>query len=264
MRGYLDFAASAAKEAGLFLKKNLHKRHSVYYKGEINIVTDEDRKSEEMILGRISREFPGHDILSEESDARESGAEFRWIVDPLDGTTNYAHGFPVFCVSIALQRRGETVMGCIYNPMLEEMFTADAGSGAFLNGERIRVSAVADFSKSFLATGFPYDLRTDRNNNINYFVALAKRTLAIRRAGSAALDLAYTAAGRFDGFWELKLHPWDTAAAVLLVKEAGGKVSDIRGEKHTMESISIAASNGLIHSELIKILSGTDPLEKNF
>lgn len=264
MVGYLDFAVSAAKEAGLFLKKNLHKRHSVHYKGEINIVTDEDRKSEEMILGRISREFPGHDILSEESDARESGAEFRWIVDPLDGTTNYAHGFPVFCVSMALQRSGETVIGCIYNPMLDEMFTARAGSGAFLNGERIRVSPVADFSKSFLATGFPYDLRTDRNNNINYFVALAKKTLAVRRAGSAALDLAYTAAGRFDGFWELKLHPWDTAAATLLVREAGGTVTDISGGEHTLRSGSIAATNGLIHSELIQTLSGIDPIEKNF
>lgn len=264
MRGYLDFAVSAAKEAGLFLKKNLHKGHSVHYKGEINIVTDEDRKSEEMILGRISREFPGHDILSEESAARGSGAEFRWIVDPLDGTTNYAHGFPVFCVSMALQRNGVTIVGCVYNPMLDEMFTARAGSGAFLNGDRIRVSDTADFSKSFLATGFPYDLRTDRNNNINYFVVLAKKTLAIRRAGSAALDLAYTAAGRFDGFWELKLHPWDTAAAILLMQEAGGKVTDIAGSEHTLGSASIAATNGLIHSELIKTLSGIEPLEKIF
>lgn len=264
MGGYLEFAVSAAQEAGLFLKRNLHKKHSVQYKGEINIVTDEDRKSEEMIINRITREFPGHDILSEESAARESGAEFRWIVDPLDGTTNYAHGFPVFCVSIALQRNGDTVTGCIYNPMLDEMFTAEAGSGAFLNREKIMVSSVADFSKSFLATGFPYDLRTNRNNNINYFIALAKRTLAIRRAGSAALDLAYTAAGRFDGFWELKLHPWDTAAGLLMVKEAGGKVSEISGGIYTLDSDSVAASNGLIHSELIGQLSGIDPFEKIF
>ncbi|MEN6466758.1 MAG: inositol monophosphatase family protein [Syntrophaceae bacterium] len=261
---YLDFAVSAAREAGLFLKTNLHKRHSIQYKGEINIVTDADRKSEEMILRRIEREFPGHDILSEESDALERGSEFRWIVDPLDGTTNYAHGFPVFCVSIALQRNGEIVMGCIYNPMLDEMFTAEAGSGALLNGGKISVSDVADFSKSFLATGFPYDLRTDRNNNINYFVSLAKQTLAVRRAGSAALDLAYTAAGRFDGFWELKLHPWDTAAALLMVKEAGGKVSDISGREYTLGSGSIAASNGLIHAELLARLAGIDPLEKIF
>jgi len=264
MGGYLDFAVSAAKESGLFLKSNLHERHSIQYKGEINIVTDADRKSEEMILTRISREFPAHDILSEESDARDSGAEFRWIIDPLDGTTNYAHGFPVFCVSIALQKKRETIVGCVFNPMLDEMFTVEAGCGAFLNGEKIRVSSVVDFSKSFLATGFPYDLRTNRNNNMNYFTALAKRTLAVRRAGSAALDLAYTAAGRFDGFWELKLHPWDTAAGMLMVQEAGGKVSDICGGQYTLESDSIAASNALIHDELIRQLSGIDPIEKIF
>lgn len=264
MGDYLDFAVSAAREAGLFLKSNLHKRRSIQYKGEINIVTDADRKSEEMILGRISREFPRHDVIAEESEPRDSGAEFRWIIDPLDGTTNYAHGFPVFCVSLALQRSGEIILGCVYNPMLDEMFTAQKGSGAFLNGGRIRVSEVRDFSQSFLATGFPYDLRTDRNNNINYFVSLAKRTLAVRRAGSAALDLAYTAAGRFDGFWELKLHPWDTAAGLLLVREAGGQVSDISGGEYSLDSKSLAASNGLIHSELIQTLSGIDPFEKIF
>jgi myo-inositol-1(or 4)-monophosphatase len=264
MGDYLDFAVSAATEAGRFLKSNLHEKRSIRYKGEIDIVTDADRKSEEMILERINRKFPRHDILAEESEARDSGAEFRWIIDPLDGTTNYAHGFPVFCVSMALQRNGEIIAGCIYNPMLDEMFTAEAGSGAFLNGGRLRVSAVRDFSKSFLATGFPYDLRTDRNNNINYFVSLAKRTLAVRRAGSAALDLAYTAAGRFDGFWELKLHPWDTAAGLLLVREAGGEVSDIHGGEYCLNSKSIAASNGLIHAELIAQLTGIDPLEKFF
>ncbi len=264
MEAYLDFAVSTAREAGQFLKSNLHKKHSIQYKGEINIVTDADRKSEEMILSRIRREFPGHDILSEESEALERGSEFRWIVDPLDGTTNYAHGFPVFCVSIALQKSGDIVAGCVYNPMLDEMFTAVAGAGAFLNGGRIRVSPVNDFSRSFLATGFPYDLRTDRNNNINYFVSLAKKTLAVRRAGSAALDLAYTAAGRFDGFWELKLHPWDTAAALLMVREAGGRVSDIAGREYTLGSGSIAASNGLIHAVLLSELAGIDPLEKIF
>lgn len=264
MEGYLDFAVSAAMEAGLFLKNNLHRKHSIQYKGEINIVTDADRKSEEMILSRITREFPGHDIITEESDARESGAEFRWIIDPLDGTTNYAHGFPVFCVSIALQRNGDTIAGCIFNPMLDEMFTVETGCGAFLNGKKIRVSSVGDFSKSFLATGFPYDLRTNRDNNINYFVTLAKRTLAVRRAGSAALDLAYTAAGRFDGFWELRLHPWDTAAGMLMVKEAGGVVTDISGGPYRLESGSIAASNGLLHDEFLRELSGIDPIEKIF
>lgn len=262
MGRYLELAVTAAMEAGKFLKSNLNRGHSITYKGEINIVTDKDRKSEEMIAGRISSEFPGHDIISEESAFRQKGSGYRWIIDPLDGTTNYAHGYPVFCVSIALQHGEGIIMGCIYNPMLDELFTAEAGSGAFLNSERIHVSSVRDFSRSFLATGFPYDLRTDPDNNINYFTALAKRTLAIRRAGSAALDLAYTAAGRFDGFWELKLSPWDVAAGSLLVNEAGGQVSDIFGSSHTLESHSLAASNGLIHQELIAALSGIDPIEK--
>lgn len=262
MVNFLEFAVSAAREAGLFLKENINRAHEIEYKGEINIVTDADRGSEEMLMAGISREFPGHDIMSEESRFNDSGAEYRWIIDPLDGTTNYAHGYPVFCVSIALERRGETILGCIYNPMLDELFTAEAGCGAFLNGKRMRVSGIADFSRSFLATGFPYDLRDDRNNNLNYFTALAKRTLAIRRAGSAALDLAYTAAGRFDGFWELKLSAWDTAAGTLMIREAGGTVSDITGRPYSLASPSLAASNGIIHAELISALAGIDPLEK--
>lgn len=262
MTDFPAFAVSLAKEAGLFLKENLNKRHEIKYKGEINIVTAEDKASEAMIMERIRREFPAHDIMSEESAFLDSGAEYRWIVDPLDGTTNYAHGYPVFCVSIALQRKGEIVLGCIYNPMLDELFTSESGSGAFLNGEEIRVSSVTDFSRSFLATGFPYDLRQGGNNNLNYFIGLAKRTLAIRRAGSAALDLAYTAAGRFDGFWELKLNPWDTAAGILLVREAGGEVSEISGQRYSLQSPSLAATNGLIHSEMIRVLAGIDPIER--
>ncbi len=161
----------------------------------------------------------------------------------------------VFCVSIALQHREEIIMGCIYNPMLDELFTAEAGSGAFLNGERIHVSSVRDFSRSFLATGFPYDLRTDPDNNINYFTALAKRTLAIRRAGSAALDLAYTAAGRFDGFWELKLSPWDVAAGSLLVLEAGGLIGDLTGEGDYLHGGQVIAANPKIFVQIVKELS---------
>ena len=261
MGRYLELAVAAAMEAGKFLKINLNRGHSITYKGEINIVTDKDRKSEEMIAGRISREFPGHDIISEESAFRQKGSGYRWIIDPLDGTTNYAHGYPVFCVSIALQHREGIITGCIYNPMLDELFTAEAGSGAFLNGERIHVSSVRDFSRSFLATGFPYDLRTDPDNNINYFTALAKRTLAIRRAGSAALDLAYTAAGRFDGFWELKLMPWDTAAGWLLVTEAGGVVTDLYGGPYGLRSPHILAGNGLINGEMLHVIAETDPLD---
>ncbi len=261
MDRFLEFAVAVARESGNFLKEHLYSLHTVGFKGEINIVTGEDRKSEDMIIKRIRREFPAHDILTEESLNADTGAEYKWIIDPLDGTTNYAHGHPVFCVSVALQRKGEVLLGCVFNPMLDELFVAEKGSGAYLNGARIRVSDVTDLGRGFLATGFPYDIRTDRNNNINYFVAMAKRSLAIRRAGSAALDLAYTAAGRFDGFWELKLSPWDTAAGAILVEEAGGLVTDISGNDFLLSSPHIIASNGKIHSDIIKSLRAVDPLE---
>ncbi len=259
MNDLKKFAVSIAHEAGAFLKERFGGRHVIDYKGEINIVTEADRLSEEILKSKIHREFPDHGILAEESPEIDSRSDYRWIIDPLDGTTNYAHGYPVFCVSIALEQKGKAILGVVYNPMLDETFTAEPGQGAFLNGERISVSRTEDLSRSLLATGFPYDIRENRDNNLNYFVSMATRAQAIRRAGSAALDLAYLASGRFDGFWELRLKPWDTAAATLLVREAGGIVSDLSGGSFSLESTSVLASNGIIHQEMLSVFTNTDP-----
>jgi myo-inositol-1(or 4)-monophosphatase len=260
--GLREFIEKTAREAGALLRGRLYERHDVHYKGEINIVTEADRLSEELIVERISRRFPAHGILAEESPETINGSEFRWIVDPLDGTTNYAHGYPVFAVSIALEVRGMIALGAVYNPMVDEFFVAEKGAGSYLNGRRLNVSSAGTLARSLLATGFPYDIRTDRNNNINYFKAMAFNAQAIRRAGSAAYDLACVAAGRFDGFWELKLAPWDTAAGWLIVEEAGGVVTDLAGGPYNLHSPDILATNGLIHAEMARLLAATDPLDK--
>lgn len=243
-----------AKKAGNLLKKKLNEQHTVEYKGEINLVTEVDHLSEKMLVSLIKRKFPRHNILTEESPAENNGSEFRWIIDPLDGTTNYAHGYPVFCVSIALEKANDICLGAVYNPMLNEMFWAEKGKGAFLNDRKLSVSGNTELSRSLLATGFPYDIRETKDNNIAYFNLMAMRVQAIRRVGAAALDLAYLAAGRFDGFWELKLMPWDTAAGWLLVKEAGGEVTDLFGRDFSLTSPHILASNGKIHQDMIRVL----------
>ncbi|OPY88270.1 MAG: Inositol-1-monophosphatase [Syntrophaceae bacterium PtaU1.Bin231] len=254
MEPMLDFAIETAKAAGQLLKSKFGGPLTVDYKGEIDIVTEADRMSEKLILENIGRRYPDHGILSEESPASGRGASFRWLVDPLDGTTNYAHGFPVFCVSMALEREGEVVLGVVNNPMMDETFAARKGSGAFLNGRRLQVSSVRTLTASLLATGFPYDIRSDDNNNLDFFARMARSAQAIRRAGAAALDLCYVAAGRFDGFWELKLKPWDTAAGWLLVTEAGGRVTDIAGRPYGLSSPNILATNGLLHADMIRVL----------
>jgi myo-inositol-1(or 4)-monophosphatase len=254
MSSYLESAMSIAREAGLLLKGKFDLPHTIEYKGRINIVTEADHASEALIIRRIREAHPDHDILTEESQGIATGADFRWIIDPLDGTTNYAHGYPVFCVSVALEIKGEICFGVVYNPMLEEMFSTEKGAGAFLNGKRIRVSETADLSKSLLATGFPYDVRDSEENNMNYFSLMAVHVQAIRRAGAAALDMAYVAAGRFDGFWELKLMPWDTAAAWLLVTEAGGRVTNLSGGHFFLNAPHVLASNGIIHEDMMDIL----------
>jgi len=260
IKDYRAFAVRMAKEAGTSLKSRLHEKHTVHYKGEINIVTEEDRRCEEMIIAEIKRHYPDHDILTEESAGSDRGSEYLWIIDPLDGTTNYAHGYPVFCVSIALEKAGRIVLGVIFNPMLNELFVAEENNGAFLNRKRLSVSGTSTLSQSLLATGFPYDIRRNADNNLNYFIGMATQAQAIRRAGSAALDLAYTAAGRFDGFWELKLHPWDTAAGLLMIREAGGTLSDIQGNPYRLSSHSIVASNGVVHADMLRVLQSIDPL----
>jgi len=250
----LNFAMDVARKAGTLLKERFSLEHEVEFKGAVDLVTEADRMSEELILSAIRETWPDHDVMAEETPYKKKASPWRWIVDPLDGTTNYAHGFPVFCVSLAWEFEGELWGGVIYNPLLEEMFWSQRGKGAYLNGKRLSVSPLSDLSISLLATGFPYDIRETKEDNLSEFSFLAKRAQAIRRAGSAALDLAYVAAGRLDGFWELKLAPWDTAAGSLMVKEAGGRVTEISGEPYTFSSRSIVATNGLIHGAMLESL----------
>lgn len=252
-----DFIQGLAREAGRLLAEKLTRHNPVYYKGTIDLVTEADRMSEELIVREIARRYPDHGILSEESAAKNERAATRWIVDPLDGTTNYAHGFPFFCVSIALEQEGVVVLGAVYDPLRDEMFFGERGKGAFLNGKKIQVSSETDLSRSLLATGFPYDIRVSPDNNVNFFSAMIMKAQAIRRPGAAALDLSYLAAGRLDGFWELKLKPWDTAAGCLMVREAGGTISDLSGGQWALNSPALLASNGSIHEQMINVLSVT-------
>lgn len=247
-------AVDAARSAGKFLIDNLGKVRSITEKdgwGK-NVVTEIDQASEEMIIRMIREKFPGDGFLAEESGKSEDeGAEYRWIIDPLDGTTNYTHGFPVFCVSIAVEHRGEIVCGVIYDPNMDELFTAEAGAGAFLNGDRMRVSSITTMKRGLLVTGFPYNVSENPDKTIERFVGALMKAQAVRRMGSAAIDLAYVACGRYEGFWEVGLHPWDTAAGVLLVTEAGGRVTDFDGGNYSIYGKDIAASNSSIHEELL-------------
>lgn len=254
MEELIKFTTEVALEAGIFIKKKLNTVHTIEYKGEINLVTEVDTASEEIITSRIRQRFPDHDILAEEFTRTHKGSDFQWVIDPLDGTTNFAHGFPFFCVSIALKRRNEVIVGVVYNPVMDEMFWAERGKGTYLNARRIQVSQTEKIIESFMATGFPYDLRESSSNNLNYFNAMMLNARAVRRAGSAALDLAYVATGCFDGYWEIKLNPWDTAAGWILVEEAGGMVTDMNGEGYYLDSPEIVASNGRIHAEMLSIL----------
>jgi myo-inositol-1(or 4)-monophosphatase len=252
--GYLRAASEAAREAGRLLRKNVDERGEVMYKGVVDLVTPSDRESQDIIFRRLSSEFPDHGFLAEEGLSRAGTTAFRWIFDPLDGTTNFAHTFPVFCVSIALEREGAIVLGVVYDPTREEMFHAVRGAGAFLNGKRIRVSAIPELGEALLATGFPYDVRTSRLNNVKEFNSFIVRAQAIRRCGSAALDLCYVACGRFDGFWELKLNPWDVAAGAIIVEEAGGRMTDFAGGAFDPFGKRALGSNGLIHDEMRRVL----------
>jgi len=251
---FLEAARGAAFEAGGMLRSGMDEGREISYKGVVDLVTNFDHRAQELIFDRLAAAFPGHGFLAEEDLSRGEEGEFRWVFDPLDGTTNYAHRFPVFTVSIALEHQGRVILGVVYDPMRNEMFQAVEREGAFLNGRRIRVSAVADLNRSLLATGFPYDLRESPVNNIAHFSHFLIRAQAIRRCGSAAMDLCYVACGRFDGFWELKLKPWDHAAGALIVREASGRVSDFEGGEFEISSQESLASNGLIHKAMIQVL----------
>jgi myo-inositol-1(or 4)-monophosphatase len=249
----LEAAKRAASEAGDLLRGHYSRAGEVFFKSEINLVTEADTASQDLIHGRLSKTFPGYDFLAEEGLERLSGAEYRWVFDPLDGTTNFAHRLPVFSVSIGLERRGILVCGVVLNPMSGEMFWAERGGGAFLDGRPVRISGVSELGKSLVATGFPYDVRSTRTN-VSAHDRFLLRAQAVRRCGSAALDLCYVACGRFDGFWEYKLSPWDTAAGALIVEEAGGTVTDFQGRPANIYHPEVLASNGLIHEAMLEVL----------
>ena len=251
---HMAIAVRAAKDSGKIQREWLGKDKKVELKGEINLVTEVDKRCDQMIIKIITEAFPEHNILTEETPMPEGSSPYRWIIDPLDGTTNYAHGYPCFCTSIALELEGEVLLGVIYDPMLDELFTAQQGQGAFLNGERIAVSETARLTEALICTGFPYDLRDSPANNLDHFNHFIMEARAIRRDGSAALDLCYVAMGRFDGFWELKLNPWDVAAGKLIVEEAGGVVTNFSGGPLDIYGQEVLASNGQIHEEMIGVL----------
>lgn len=247
-----------ARKGGAILKRDYGKVQSVHFKGEINLVTDVDHESERAILGEIKSRFPDHGILSEESPEVVSPTPYRWIVDPLDGTTNYAHGYPCFCVSVGLEYKGEVVAGAVYEPLRDEMFSASSGGGAFLNGAPISVSPEAVLRRSLLVTGFAYDVKSASDNNLNYFRDFILTAQAVRRDGSAALDLCYLSCGRFDGFWEMKLKPWDTAAGYRILLEAGGVATKMDGGSYNIHEPYLLASNGKIHEAMLDVVRKTD------
>ncbi|HWR34605.1 MAG TPA: inositol monophosphatase family protein [Clostridia bacterium] len=240
-----------AREAGALLMSFFERRIGFEYKGDVDLVTEADRASEKLIVERLHETWPEHSVVGEEGTRKDSGSDFRWYVDPLDGTTNFAHGYPVFCVSLGLVHKGGLKAGVLYDPTRDELFSAEKGSGAFLNGRPIEVSKTKTLSESILATGFPSHKR-HQNPNIHFYHQLTLRSHGIRRAGSAALDLANVSAGRYDGFWEFNLNPWDTTAGVLLVQEAGGTVTRFDGSQWAIDSRETLASNGILHEELMR------------
>lgn len=258
MDQYLRVAEEAARCAGDFQLRSLNGTFQVSHKGTIDLVTEVDRASEELIVGILRGSFPDCDMIAEENDYGERRHSAAWIVDPLDGTTNYAHRLPWFCVSIALEVAGEISVAVLYHPCMDEMFTAIKGEGAFLNGRRLSVSDTARLQGCLLASGFPYDRTWENENNLDPFGRLTMATQGVRRFGAAALDLAYVAAGRIDGFWECKLKPWDVAAGMLLVKEAGGRVTGYGGEPYSVYNHRIIASNGMVHEQMMSLITVAD------
>src|SRR5689334_17413111 len=250
---YLETAVEIAREAGSLLANYYERRVAFELKGEFDLVTEADRASEKLVVERLRSYFPSHTIVAEEGGGHESSSEYRWFVDPLDGTTNFAHSFPMFNVTLGLERAGELVAGVISDPIRQEMFTAERGGGAYLNNRRIRASHVRQLGDSLASTGFPSRKR-HHNVNIHFYYQLAMASHGVRRTGSAAIDLAYVAAGRLDFFWEFGLKPWDMAAGTLLVREAGGRISDMCGASHSVTgSDHLLADNGFLHEQVIEI-----------
>lgn len=254
MKETLAFIVDLAHKVGAYINKMSNRKKLIAYKGEVDLVTQFDRKSQDMIVRALIKKFPDFGILSEEDISRKTDAPTKWIVDPLDGTTNFAHGLPIWTISIALEVESEIILGIVYDPTRNEMFSAIKNRGAFLNNKKIKVSIVKKLSQSLLVTGFPYDVRRCKDNNLNHFSNFAVRAQAVRRLGSAALDLCYTACGRFDGYWELKLSPWDQAAGSLILKEAGGKITDFKGRKFDIYGDEVLGTNSLIHRQMMRVL----------
>lgn len=251
---HLDVAIAAAKAGGQVLMEKFGTKLRIDHKGEVDLVTEADQAAEAVIVDLIRSQFPDHDILAEEEDYNRQKQEFCWIIDPLDGTTNYAHGFPWFAVSVAVEKAGEVIAGVVFNPYTNELFSAALGSGAYLNDQPLSVSKIIDLEHSLLATGFPYDRKQSRANNYDHFVQFQQSAQACRRPGAASLDLACVAAGRFDGYWEMKLKPWDVAAGQLLVTEAGGRLSDFSGASFSIYGQEVVGSNALIHDQMLRVL----------
>lgn len=250
----LDVVQEIAIGAGAILIEKFITGVSVQAKGSIDLVTDADKASEAFVVEQLRKRFPQHGILAEEGGRTQGSSDYLWVIDPVDGTTNFAHGFPYFCVSIALVKGEEVVLGVVCDPVRQECFTAEKGSGAFLNGKRIEVSASRTVHESLLATGFPYDVATSDVNNLEQFCRVNKASRGVRSLGAAALDLCQVAAGRLDAFWELALQPWDIAAGGLMVLEAGGRVTGCAGEKFNPLGHDVLGSNGLIHDELLNMI----------
>lgn len=254
MASYLETAVEIAREASALLRDFSHRHVGFELKGEHDLVTAADRASESLIVKRLQERYPSHTIVAEEGGGQEGSSDFRWYVDPLDGTTNFAHGFPQFNVTLALEQAGELIAGVIADPMREETFTAERGAGAFLNGRPIHVSQVGRLAEALASSGFP-SRRRHKDVNVHFFYQLSMLTHGVRRPGAAALDLAYVACGRLDVFWEFSLHPWDVAAGILLIREAGGVCTDMRGAALDLRSPHILADNGLVHEETVALFA---------
>jgi myo-inositol-1(or 4)-monophosphatase len=256
----LDTAIAAGKEAGALLRTYASSGFRIEYKNPINLVTDADRAAEQCVIDHIRARFPTHRFLAEERGRiEEVPSPYLWVIDPLDGTTNFAHGYPTYCVSIGLEYEGRCILGVIVDPSRDELFTAIEHRGARLNGHPIHVSKTATLDSSLLVTGFAYDIRDTPRNNLDHFARFALKTQGLRRTGSAALDLCYVAAGRFDGFWEVQLNPWDMAAGSVIVKEAGGRLTDFSGKDLSIYGQELVASNGPIHEAMLQVLKQDAP-----
>jgi len=251
----LSYIENLARQSGAILREGYSKEHEVSYKGVIDLVTEIDHQSEAYLLGEVQRDFPDHHIFSEESGVIQGNDEHIWYIDPLDGTVNYAHNIPIFSVSIAYAHKGVLALGAVYDPMRDEMFLAERGKGATLNGKAIHVSSTMELQKSLLVTGFPYDAWNTEQDNFANFIKFGKLSQGVRRLGSAAIDLSYVASGRFDGFWELALKPWDVAAGGLICEEAGAQVTNVEGKSDYISSPqSVVATTPGIHERMLQEL----------